>query len=160
VRFPLFFRRHEFRPDSGGEGKYRGGTGGVVEMVVETAEPAVGNTAGDGVRYGACGILGGADGAPHRYTLHSEGRPPRAIKTKEVGLVIRPNDLLVLESGGGGGWGDLAERDDGAIERDIENGFVTHDATLTHQALRAWSTLSRTAGEGAEHSEAGEGALP
>src|SRR5205814_8158793 len=24
VRFPLFFRRHDFRPDSGGEGKFRG----------------------------------------------------------------------------------------------------------------------------------------
>ena len=72
VRFPLFFRRHEFRPDSGGEGKFRGGPGGVVEMVVETAEPAVGNTAGDGVRHGACGILGGEDGLPHRYTLYSD----------------------------------------------------------------------------------------
>src|SRR5437016_1114031 len=128
VRFPLFFRGHEFRPDSGGAGEYRGGPGGVVEMVVETAVPAVGNTAGDGVRHGACGILGGADGVPHRYTLHSEGRPPRAIRTKEVGLVIRPGDVLVLESGGGGGWGDPALRDPDAIVGDIENGFVTETA--------------------------------
>ena len=28
---------------------------------------------------------------------------------------------------------------------------------LTHQTLRAWSPLSRNAGEGAERSEAGEG---
>jgi N-methylhydantoinase B len=125
VRFPLFFRRHEFRPDSGGEGKYRGGPGGVVEMVVETAEPAVGNTAGDGVRHGACGILGGTDGLPHRYTLYSDGRPPRAIKTKETGLVIHPNDVLHLESGGGGGWGDPAERDPAAVASAIENGFLT-----------------------------------
>src|SRR5437899_45986 len=96
VRFPLFFRRHEFRPDSGGAGEYRGGPGGVVEMVVEAAEPAGGNAAGDGVRYGACGILGGTDGVPHRYTVHSDGRPPRPIRTKEVGLVIRANDVLVL----------------------------------------------------------------
>ena len=94
-------------------------------MVVETAEPAVGNTAGDGVRYGACGILGGTDGAPHRYMLYSEGEEPRAIKTKEVGLLIRPNDVLVLESGGGGGWGDAAERDPAAFATDLENGFVT-----------------------------------
>src|SRR6266436_3606307 len=47
VRFPLFFQTHEFRPDSGGAGQYRGGPGGIVEMVVETEEPAVGNTAGD-----------------------------------------------------------------------------------------------------------------
>jgi N-methylhydantoinase B len=125
VRFPLFFRRHEFRPDSGGAGKYRGGPGGVAEIVVETAEPAIGNTAGDGVRYGACGILGGSDGAPHRYTLYSEEQPPRPIKTKEVGLVIRPNDVMVLESGGGGGWGNPAERSPSAIACDIENGFLT-----------------------------------
>jgi len=106
-------------------GKYRGGPGGIVEMVVETAKPAIGNTAGDGVRYGACGILEGGDGAPHHYTLYSEGQPPRAIKTKEVGLVIHPNDVLVLESGGGGGWGDPTERDLAAVSRDIANGFIS-----------------------------------
>ena len=148
VRFPLFFRRHEFRPDSGGEGKFRGGPGGVVEMVVETAEPAIGNTAGDGVRHGACGILGGAEGVPHRYTLYSHEQPPRAIKTKEIGLVIHPDDVLVLESGGGGGWGNAAERDPAAVAEDLENEFISVDnSTLTHQPLRAWSPLSRNAGE-------------
>ncbi len=77
VRFPLFFRRHEFRPDSGGDGQYRGGPGCVAEIVVEIDEPALGNTAGDGVRHGACGILGGEDGAPHHYVLRSEGRQER-----------------------------------------------------------------------------------
>src|SRR3569833_2032591 len=58
VRFPLFFRTHEFRPGSGGDGQYHGGPGCVLEMVTEIDEPARGNTAGDGVKYGACGILG------------------------------------------------------------------------------------------------------
>jgi N-methylhydantoinase B len=137
VRFPLFFRRHEFRPDSGGAGEYRGGPGGVVEMVVETAAPAIGNTAGDGVRYGACGILGGVDGAPHRYTLYSEGHAPRAIKTKEVGLEIHPSDILVLESGGGGGWGDQALRNPDAAAREIENGFVSSPAPHPNAPPRA-----------------------
>jgi N-methylhydantoinase B len=39
--------------------------------------------------------------------------------------VIRPDDVLILESGGGGGWGRPAERDPVAVARDIENGFVT-----------------------------------
>ena len=129
VRFPLFFRRHEFRPDSGGIGKYRGGPGGIVKMVVEIAEPAIANTAGDGVRHGACGILGGADGLPHRYTLYSDGQPPRPIKTKETGLEIRAGDMLILESGGGGGWGNPADRDPAAIATDLENGFVTTRTT-------------------------------
>jgi N-methylhydantoinase B len=125
VRFPLFFKTHEFRPDSGGAGEFRGGPGGVVEMVVETEEPAIGNTAGEGVRHGACGILGGADGTTHRYTLYSGNAEPRAIKTKETGIVIRPGDRLVLESGGGGGWGDPATRDPTAIAADAESGFAS-----------------------------------
>src|SRR5207253_2509031 len=125
VRFPLFFQTHEFRPDSGGAGQYRGGPGGIVEMVVETQEPAIGNTAGEGVHHGACGILGGADGATHRYTLYSGNNEPRPIKTKETGLVIRPGDRLVLECGGGGGWGAPAKREPAARARDVEEGFTT-----------------------------------
>ncbi|HTQ33396.1 MAG TPA: hydantoinase B/oxoprolinase family protein, partial [Stellaceae bacterium] len=137
VRFPLFFKQHEFRPDSGGDGQYRGGPGGIVEMTVETEEPALANTAGDGVVYGACGILGGRDGAPHRYTLYSGNEEPRPIRTKETGLVIRPGDRLVLESGGGGGWGDAGKRSNADRAHDIDEGFVT-----------AENPLSRTAGEG------------
>ncbi len=124
VRFPLFFRTHEFRPGSGGDGQYRGGPGCVLEMVAEIDEPAKGNTAGDGVKYGACGMLGGNDGLPHRYVLHSEGRQQRALKTKEVGIEVRPGDVFKIESGGGGGWGDPAKRDPAARSSDEINGFV------------------------------------
>jgi N-methylhydantoinase B len=48
----------------------------------------------------------------------------RPIKTKETGLMIRPGDVLVLESGGGGGWGNPAARDPEAIANDRENGLV------------------------------------
>ena len=125
MRFPLFFRRHEFRPDSGGDGRYRGGPGAELEMAVEVAEPAIANTAGDGVRHGACGMLGGEDGSPHRYVLRSEGRPDRALKTKEVGIVIRPGDVLDVRSGGGGGYGEPRERNAEARARDLRRGFVT-----------------------------------
>ncbi|MGH6921147.1 MAG: hydantoinase B/oxoprolinase family protein, partial [Geminicoccaceae bacterium] len=108
ARFPLFFRRHEFRPDSGGAGRFRGGPGAELEMAVEVAEPVVANTAGDGVRHGACGMLGGEDGSPHRYVLKSTGRPDRPLKTKEVGIPIRPGDVLDVRSGGGGGYGPPA----------------------------------------------------
>jgi N-methylhydantoinase B len=124
VRFPLFFRRHEFRPDSGGRGRYRGGPGGILELVVETGEPARANTAGDGVRHGACGMAGGADGAPHRYRLLSRGKT-RALRTKELGIEVKPGDVFLVESGGGGGWGDPRRRTREAHEADIVNGFVS-----------------------------------
>jgi N-methylhydantoinase B len=127
VRFPLFFRRHEFRPDSGGAGKFRGGPGGELELAIETATPAVGNTAGDGIKYGACGMNGGQDGRPHDYWLSSAGRPDRKLKTKEVGVVIRPGDVLHANSGGGGGWGTPAERTAEDRTADRRAGFVTAD---------------------------------
>jgi N-methylhydantoinase B len=125
VRFPLFFRRHEFRPDSGGDGRCRGGPGALLEMVVEVEADAVANTAGDGVRHGACGILGGGDGLPHRYLLTSAGRPDRPLNTKEVGIPIRPGDVLEVRSGGGGGYGDPTERPPQARARDLALGFVS-----------------------------------
>lgn len=124
ARFPLFFRRHEFRPNSGGAGKFRGGPGSVMELVLETERPALANTAGEGVRHGACGILGGEDGKPHRYLLKSAGKPDRALKTKEAGVVINPGDVLFVESGGGGGWGNPAERTREQHQADRLTGFV------------------------------------
>src|SRR6202007_2280618 len=44
ARFPLTFERHEFRPDSAGDGRFRGGVGSVLELRMETTEPAHGNT--------------------------------------------------------------------------------------------------------------------
>ena len=35
ARFPLFFRRHEFRPDSGGDGEYRGGPGSLLDIATD-----------------------------------------------------------------------------------------------------------------------------
>jgi N-methylhydantoinase B len=125
VRFPLHFRRHEFRPDSGGDGRYRGGPGGELELVIETAAPAVGNTAGDGVKYGACGLLGGKDGKPHRYWLQSAGLPDRELKTKETGVVLRPGDVVHAHSGGGGGWGEPKLRTAEERARDEVLGFVS-----------------------------------
>jgi N-methylhydantoinase B len=124
ARFPLFFRRHEFRPGSAGEGQHRGGFGAELELLIETAGTAHGNTAGDGVRHGAAGMLGGEDGAPHRYTLrHPDGRE-RDLRTKEGGVALNPGDLLLVRSSGGGGWGDKARRDPASIAADRAEGLV------------------------------------
>jgi N-methylhydantoinase B len=124
VRFPLFFRRHEFLPDSGGDGRYRGGIGAILEFVVETDEPARANTAGDGVRHGACGMAGGRDGRPHDYRLLSRGTT-RVLQTKEVGVEVAPGAVFHVESGGGGGWGPPRRRSRAEREADVAQGFVS-----------------------------------
>jgi N-methylhydantoinase B len=130
ARFPLHFRHHEFRAGSGGDGKYRGGLGVSLELVMETAKPALANTAGEGTRHGACGMLGGRDGSPHHYTLISSGREPRVLRTKEVGIEVLPGDCFVIRSAGGGGWGPPDQRSPQARERDLAQGLTTTEATI------------------------------
>jgi N-methylhydantoinase B len=91
---------------------------------VDTTEPGVANTAGDGVRHPSYGILGGKDSLPHRYRLLSRGTT-RVLKTKEVGVLVKPGDVFFVESAGGGGWGPPARRSAEARARDVENGFVS-----------------------------------
>jgi N-methylhydantoinase B len=69
-------------------------------------------------------MLGGEDGKPHRYRLLSEGREPRVLRTKEVGIELRPGDCLEIRSSGGGGWGPPDKRSDEARRRDREQGLV------------------------------------
>ena len=93
--------------------------------MLETDGPAVGNTAGDGVKYPACGMNGGRDALPHHYILRSHGRRTRELKTKEAGIEFKPGDVIHVRSGGGGGWGDPGERSAEARRRDLRDGFVT-----------------------------------
>jgi N-methylhydantoinase B len=124
ARFPLFFARHEFRPGSGGDGTHRGGLGAELELRIETEGPARGNTAGDGVRHGAAGMLGGRDGAPHHYTLLHPDGTARDLRTKETGVVMDPGDVLLVRSGGGGGWGPPEGRAPAARAADADEGLV------------------------------------
>jgi len=123
VRFPLTFEHHEFRPGSGGDGRFRGGVGSVLRLRVDTEAPAVANTAGDGVRHASHGILGGRDGLPHRYRLLSRGRE-RRLRTKEVGVPVQPGDVFLVESAGGGGYGRPAARSAQARARDVASGLA------------------------------------
>ncbi|MGY3473307.1 hydantoinase B/oxoprolinase family protein [Bradyrhizobium ottawaense] len=129
ARFPLHFRHHEYRSNSGGDGQFRGGLGVELDLIFEINKPAFGNTAGDGARHGACGMLGGKDGAPHHYRLLSAGRPPRVLRTKEVGIEIHPGDCLEVRSSGGGGWGPPERRTQQARQRDEVRGLVNPGTT-------------------------------
>jgi len=140
VRFPLRLDHHEFRPDSGGDGEFRGGVGARLVMRAEIAEPAVANTAGDGVRHAPYGLLGGRDGAVHRYRLISRGRT-RVLRTKEVGIVVRPGDVFHIESSGGGGYGPPSHRDPAARAADRANGVVTTKRSPTRARRRRRARL-------------------
>ena len=70
-------------------------------------------------------MIGGADSAPHHYTLRSKRRAPRVLKTKEEGIQVRAGDSFYVQSAGGGGWGDSKKRDPVARAQDQRNGIIT-----------------------------------
>ena len=116
---PVVFWRKELREGSGGEGAQRGGLGQVIELAPVDGYEIRFNAMFDRVGHPARGREGGSDGAPGGVRL-DDGTKLRAKGTQFVPTGRR----LVLELPGGGGFGDPAERDAAAVERDVEAGYV------------------------------------
>ncbi|HVZ08842.1 hydantoinase B/oxoprolinase family protein [Rhodopila sp.] len=124
TRFPLVFETHEYRRGSAGDGQFRGGYGGDMRLRIEAAGTTMANTAGEGVVHGARGMCGGCDGTPHDYTLLAPNAEPRKLKSKEVNVPVPTGSVIHVLSGGGGGWGDPASRDDAARAADAKAGLA------------------------------------
>ena len=123
-RFPFFIRRHELRPNSGGDGAWRGGLGAVCDLVYRGDGPARLNTAGDGVIVPPFGLFGGDPGLPHIYKLVANGAE-RVLKSKETKVVVNPGDRIVCLSSGGGGYGDPKARTESERAWDRKNGYCS-----------------------------------
>lgn len=120
---PIVVWRKEFRRDSGGAGKYRGGAGQVVEFAALNDTALSFKAMFDRISNPPHGRDGGRPSAGGRVTLSSGA----TLKGKGQ-QVIPKGERLILELPGGGGYGDPAERDVRAIVRDIESGLVSEEA--------------------------------
>lgn len=122
-QFPFFIQRYEFRPDSGGAGKHRGGLGSVFEMRLEGDEPATINSSGDGVEIPPPGLLGGQPGYPHDFRIVSQNQE-RRVPSKGIDIPLKPGEILRNLSAGGGGCGDPRKRDRPLVSRDLREGLI------------------------------------
>lgn len=120
---PLIVWKKEFRQDSGGAGKYRGGLGQEVEVEVVSPEPVRLSLLSDRIKHAPRGLLGGADGAKVDIYLADGTRPHPKSRSG-----LKPNDRLIMRYGGGGGFGDPRARDPELIRRDIRDGYVSAKA--------------------------------
>lgn len=117
---PIIFWRKEFRPDSGGAGRTRGGLGQVIELGGE-----------DDIPFDVLAMFERVDNAPRGRDGGNDGR------VGSVGLAsgtrLRPkgqqsiphHDHLLLEMAGGGGFGDPFARDPALVAEDVCNGVVS-----------------------------------
>ena len=117
---PIVFWRKEFREDSGGAGKYRGGLGQVIEIGGVDGMPFDVLAMFERINNAPRGRNGGTDGATGRVMLAS-GTKLRSKGQQE----IPPHDRLCLEMAGGGGFGHPFERDAERVAEDVRNGMVS-----------------------------------
>lgn len=133
--FPVRVRTYALNPDSGGPGRWRGGTGIVREIEVLT----------DNVR---CSVRiegsvnppwGTAEGMAARAggILVNPGRPDeREIPPIKDGIVLNRGDVLHVRTGGGGGWGHPFDREPERVRADVANGMVSIEAALSDYGVR------------------------
>jgi N-methylhydantoinase B len=118
--FPIRIERYGLVPDSGGDGKFRGGL--AIERVWRCLTP---NTSlivrSDRAAHAPYGLQGGEPGATSSNLLiradGSEQSLPSMFST-----TIQAGDVFVHRTAGGGGWGDPDERDPDAREADRLDG--------------------------------------
>lgn len=120
---PVVIWRKELRPDSGGDGEFRGGLGQIIEI-----EPAPGHAFDfsamfDRIGHAPHGRNGGKDGAAGVAMLDDGTRlKPKGWQHVPAGR------RLILHLPGGGGYGDPARRAPEARASDRSRGYVTETA--------------------------------
>jgi N-methylhydantoinase B len=103
--YPLRVRRYALRDGSGGEGRHRGGEGVVKE--VELLGKARITLISERRQTAPYGLQGGGPGRTGRNLLLRDGRE-RELPAKST-IEGLPGDRLLIETPGGGGWGDRGE---------------------------------------------------
>ncbi|QCK84496.1 hydantoinase B/oxoprolinase family protein [Phreatobacter aquaticus] len=122
--------RKQYRQDSGGAGRQRGGLGQDIE--IENGIPEMFELASSYERiiHPAKGFDGGLEGARGVVAL-STGR---ALSGKGR-FPVQPGERLIIQSPGGGGLGDPTARDRAAVEADLANELISQDAARSLYGL-------------------------
>lgn len=120
---PIVIWKKEYRTDSGGAGRLRGGLGQTLEFAHATGAAFAVSKMFDRIRHPARGRDGGADGGRGAAVL-DDGTIMRGMGRE----LIPAGRRLVVDTPGGGGMGDPALRDPERLAADQRAGFVSASA--------------------------------
>ncbi len=124
-RYPIRIQKYGIRTDSGGAGKYRGGNGSYREYVL-TNDASMSLWFERSVTT-AWGLFGGHAGAKPEVTVSQpDGSEIRALKANATPL--KAGTVIEVKTGGGGGYGNPAERDAALVQQDLENLYISDAA--------------------------------
>ena len=126
--YPCRIRRFDIVADTGGAGTWRGGVS--FQREYELLEDAMVIRRFDKSKYPPGGIDGGANGGGGRFVVRLG--TPDELETRASGRYdMKAGDRFLLQSAGGGGYGDPHKRDASAVTRDVAEGYVSRDAAKT-----------------------------
>ena len=117
---PIIIWQKEYRPDSAGDGQFRGGFGQIMEFGHADDEPFIVSKMFDRIQHPPRGRHGGHDGAPASVyvkdgeTLAGMGR-----------ALIPAGRRMVLETAGGSGRGEPDRRPQESRDNDSRSGLIT-----------------------------------
>jgi N-methylhydantoinase B len=120
---PVRLIEHEYREESAGAGRWRGGFG--IRLKYRIDPPASMTTFGDGTDQ-PYGLFGGRPGAPNDFIVT---RPDgsRATVPPNVTLALDPGSIVEAHNGGGGGYGSPLERAVDLVRADVRNELISRE---------------------------------
>jgi N-methylhydantoinase B len=124
--FPLFVEKVELIQDSGGAGKHRGGLGSSLQL--RLLAPATFYSFIEKSKTPHWGFDGGKDGLRNYAFIQSEATGDFEV-LKTPGVPLAEGDRVVVNAGGGGGYGNPLERDIEEVRWDVINGYVSVEHT-------------------------------
>ena len=125
---PIVVWRKEFRTDSGGIGKHRGGLGAryELELLEKNADVFL---FGERGKYSPQGVFEGGEALPTVFTYEQDDGPHHPpMVSKMVGIKLKRGQKILLETPGGGGYGPVRDRKLPQIQRDLDLGYITPEA--------------------------------
>lgn len=117
---PLIIWRKEYRPDSAGNGQFRGGFGQIMEFGHSNNEAFAVSKMFDRIDHPPRGRHGGGDGAP--ASVYIKDGPTLKGMGREL---IPAGSIMVLETAGGSGRGHPEDRDRDSISSDQLSGLIS-----------------------------------
>jgi N-methylhydantoinase B len=146
TRYPLQTIEYSLITDSGGAGRRRGGLGTRRIMRIGTGAQITASALFDRTkgRFRAWGLEGGLPGGYGAILVKRRGDDrfrtfPEVFGTvsasKFTNVILEEGDEVLLDSPGGGGFGDPRERDRESVRRDVVEGLVSPEAA---RSLYGW----------------------
>ena len=131
---PIRVHRVALRRDSGGAGLRRGGLGIVREYEMLHGEVRFTHR-GERHFIAPKGRAGGQDGATARTIINRADGRQETVPSKLV-TTLRAGDRVVLETAGGGGYGEPARREPALVELDVADGKISERAAVAYARKR------------------------